>query len=126
MSDRKYAVCKLNKMPERKPGNGFWSLTVTDNEISLICGAESIPADAQQAEPDYMAFYIDEPLEFSMVGILAKIAGLLASENIPIFCLSTYLTDYIFIRDIYAQKAKAVLSRSGYEAECIASGDSGC
>ena len=37
-------------------------------------------------------------LDFSLVGILARISGILAEEKIGIFAVSTYNTDYILTK----------------------------
>lgn len=44
-------------------------------------------------------------LDFSLVGILSKISGILASKNISIFAISTYDTDYILVRKEDFEKA---------------------
>ena len=50
----------------------------------------------------------------SLIGILARIAQVLASERIGIFAVSTYNTDYILTRADRFEKALAALRRAGY------------
>lgn len=50
-----------------------------------------------------------------MIGILAKIAALLAQENIPILAISTYNTDYILVKKENEMKAMSKLAGSGYK-----------
>lgn len=50
-----------------------------------------------------------------MIGILAKIASILAENGISIFAVSTYNTDYVLVKEENYQKALDVLARSGYE-----------
>ena len=54
-------------------------------------------------------------LDFSLIGILSKIASLLAENSISIFAISTYNTDYVFIKEENYQKALDILKHSGYE-----------
>ena len=52
-------------------------------------------------------------LDFSLVGILAKLSSLLAEHGISIFAISTFNTDYILVRQ--EQEAVRVLSAAGYQ-----------
>ncbi|MBT2229806.1 ACT domain-containing protein [Nonomuraea sp. NEAU-A123] len=54
------------------------------------------------------------PLDFSLTGILASIAGPLAAANIPIFVVSTYDTDYVLVRSERADAAFATLAAAGH------------
>ena len=53
-------------------------------------------------------------LDFSLIGILAKISGILAENGIPIFACSTYNTDYILIKADRLDCAMEVLETNGY------------
>lgn len=53
-------------------------------------------------------------MDFSLVGILAEVAAVLADNDIPIFAVSTYNTDYIFLKREQYGKALEVLARRGY------------
>ncbi len=46
----------------------------------------------------WKAFRIQGVLDFSLIGILAKIATVLADNGISIFAVSTYNTDYVLIK----------------------------
>lgn len=48
------------------------------------------------------------------MGILAKIAALLAENGIPIFAISTYNTDYVLTKAAHYKKALEVLKQAGY------------
>lgn len=53
--------------------------------------------------------------ENSLVGILASISTVLAQKNIEIFAVSTFNTDYIFIKSEDLERAAEVLADKGYE-----------
>ena len=53
-------------------------------------------------------------LDFSLVGILAKISTLLAEGGIGIFAVSTYNTDYILTKEENFEIAINVLECNGY------------
>ena len=46
---------------------------------------------------------MEGPLDFSLVGILSKLASTLADVNVSIFVISTYDTDYILEQSIIAE-----------------------
>jgi len=53
-------------------------------------------------------------LDFSLIGILSKISGLMAENDIGIFAISTFNTDYILTKSENFSKAIEVLSKAGY------------
>lgn len=57
----------------------------------------------------WKAFRIQGILDFSLIGILAKIATVLADNGISIFAVSTYNTDYVLIKKENYQKALDIL-----------------
>ena len=63
----------------------------------------------------WKAFRIQGVLDFSLIGILAKIATVLADNGISIFAVSTYNTDYVLIKKENYQKALEVLQTAGYK-----------
>jgi hypothetical protein len=54
------------------------------------------------------------PLEFNAVGILASLAGPLAESGVSIIAISTYLTDYILVRQKDLQRAVNTLQNNGH------------
>lgn len=62
-----------------------------------------------------MAFCINGILDFSLIGILSEISGILAENGIGIFAVSTYDTDYILTKRENYQKALTALNNAGYE-----------
>lgn len=87
---------------------------VTDEETSIVSATHKVPAETIEREDGWKAFKIEGVLDFSLVGILAKIASLLADVGISIFAVSTYNTDYILIKADKYDTAVAVLSAGGY------------
>ena len=53
-------------------------------------------------------------LDFSLVGILARIAKELASHQIGIFAISTFNTDYILVKEDSFNQALSALKNAGY------------
>ena len=74
-----------------------------------------VPENTIQRDDGWQAFRIQGVLDFSLIGILAKIAAILADNEISIFAISTYNTDYVLIKKEKYQKALEVLQASGYK-----------
>lgn len=86
----------------------------TDDEKSLVCETSLTPPNVMKREDGWRAFRIDGTLDFSLIGILAKISALLADAGIGIFAISTFDTDYILTRAGDFDPALEVLEANGY------------
>jgi hypothetical protein len=109
-----FAVCKLPGMPTAPLAGAFVFFARTDEEISLVCEAGCVPPDALAVAPDWRALKVAGPLDFALVGVLAKIAALLAEAGVSLFAVSTYDTDYVLVRADALARAVAALSEGGY------------
>ena len=87
----------------------------TDEENSLVCITGDVPANAIKRDDGWNAFRIEGVLDFSLIGILAKIATLLAENGVSIFAVSTYNTDYVFIKKESYQNGLDILRSAVYE-----------
>ena len=110
----RFAVCRLAP-GSALPGWLDWSaelvsVTATAEELSIVCPAARVP-EAIQAERDWRAFVVEGPLDFALVGILAKLSAALAEAGISLFALSTYDTDYLLVREAKLEAAAAALSQ---------------
>jgi len=113
--DGEFCVCRWGKERAFTQGGEFWFWARTDVECSLLCPAESAPEDAEQREDGWKGFRIAGQLDFSLIGILAGIAGILAEAGISIFAVSTFDTDYIFLKRENAEGAENILRKNGYQ-----------
>ena len=86
----------------------------TDEELSLVCRTSDTPADTVVREDGWKGFRIEGVLDFSLVGILSKLSGILADNNIGIFAVSTYNTDYIFVKKDNYERSLQLLGQAGY------------
>lgn len=90
----------------------FLSVTRTTAELSIVCPDDVVP-DGVRAERGFAALAVEGPLDFSLVGILARITTALADAGISLFALSTFDTDYILVRGRDLVSARESLSRAG-------------
>lgn len=110
-----FSVCKIESLSDALTNCEYCFTAKTDEECSLVCPTDNVPAYTLQREDGWRAFRIEGVLDFSLVGILAKISALLSENNIGIFAVSTYNTDYIFTKRENFVKALKILSGAGYE-----------
>lgn len=110
-----FSVCQVRDYTQVDLNAPYCFTGKTPQENSLVCPTGSVPANATAREDGWRAFCLSGVLDFSLLGILAKIASLLADNGISIFAVSTYNTDYIFIKKENYKKALAVLSGAGYD-----------
>lgn len=113
-----FSVCKVERLTGIDFSGAFCFVGKTDDEISLVCMTRDVPTETLAREDGWRAFKIQGVLDFSMVGILAKIATVLAENQISIFAISTFNTDYILVKTKQAQKTAHVLVQAGYSLVC--------
>lgn len=93
-----FSVCKVKDFEGVDLSQDFTFTGKTDEECSLVCPTCRVPLQALKWEEGWVAMRITGVLDFSLIGILADIAGRLAQAEVSIFALSTYNTDYVLVR----------------------------
>ena len=109
-----FSVCKLEDIAAINLEQEFCFVGKTDEEISLVCPTENVPDKTLERDDGWKAFRIQGILDFSLIGILAKIAGLLAENGISIFAVSTFNTDYVLTKAEHYARALELLENAGY------------
>ena len=114
--DELYAVVRLDpdsELPDWLSSGDFWSATRTPSELSLVCRQEDVPPEAS-AERGWCAFEVAGPLDFSLTGVVASLCSPLADAEVPIFLLSTFETDYLFVREHDLHRSLEALAAAGH------------
>lgn len=109
-----FSVCKVKDYSSANLSGEFCFMGKTDNENSLVCLTADVPNDTTAREDGWQAFRISGMLDFALVGILARISAILAENEIGIFAISTYDTDYVLVKKENYRKALRVLENGGY------------
>lgn len=104
-----FSVCKVKDYSKVNLDAEFCFKGKTDEEKSLVCLTEDGPDNTIEREDGWKAFRIEGILDFSLIGILSQISALLAENEIGIFAISTYNTDYILVKEKNYLKAKELL-----------------
>ncbi len=98
------------------PVDGAFVFTArTDTELSLVCPTGLVPSRTLARQDGWRAFRFEGTLDFSLVGVLAKVSSLLAQRGISIFAVSTYQTDYVLVRQERWEETLDALRAGGYE-----------
>jgi hypothetical protein len=111
----RFTVCKLMSVGDLPSGIDFCFTAKTDEEISLVCKTEDVPEKTLVRDDGWKGFRIEGVLDFSLIGILSKISAILAENKVGIFAVSTYNTDYIFVKEENFDKAINALKENGYD-----------
>ena len=107
-------VCKVADASALDLTKDFYFIGKTDEELSLVIPTEETPAETTERDDGWRAFRIQGVLDFSLIGILSKISGILADNGIGIFAVSTYNTDYILVKGEDLDRAMDALEQAGY------------
>ena len=112
--DCKLTVCKVTEVSSINLESDFYFIGKTDEEVSLVCKTEDTPINTVERDDGWRGFRIQGVLDFSLIGILSKLSGILAENKIGIFAVSTYNTDYILVKEENFERALNVLAAEGY------------
>lgn len=114
-----YVIHRLNPKsaaPEIPPESSFLAYVRTPEELSIVCDAKIIIA-SDRRETGWSLMKVEGPLEFSLVGILSRLAAVLAKAGISMFAVSTFDTDYILVKEKRLAEALQALKNSGYRIQ---------
>ena len=113
--DFDFSICKVDNYSLAKMDSKYCFVGKTDEENSLVCITADVPPNVTERDDGWKAFRIQGILDFSLIGILSKISGILADNKIGIFAISTFNTDYILTKQENYERALRLLRDAGYE-----------
>lgn len=96
-----YAIYRFGNgsvLPDWIYSSGFYSITKTKDEISVVTAQNDLISSDIVCNKDWRIIQIEGPLDFSLIGIISDISAIFKSKNISIFALSTYDTDYFLVK----------------------------
>lgn len=95
-------VCKVKSESDIEMNNDFYFIGKTDDELSVVCITENTPPNTTARDDGWKCFRIEGVLDFSLIGILSKISTILADNQIGIFAVSTFNSDYILVKKAHS------------------------
>ena len=81
-----FSVCKMgahDPIPNGLAERAYCFIGRTPDELSIVCESAAAPTAAAEREDGWRALKVAGPLDFGLVGILAKICQALADAAIP-------------------------------------------
>ena len=111
---QEFSICKVADYTQIDLESPFVFTGSSDDEKSLVCPTELVPQNTVKRDDGWKALRINGMLDFSLVGVLARISTILAENSIGIFAVSTFNTDYIFVKKCNFDKAIQALEDAGF------------
>ena len=110
-----FAICRVDAnagVPDWASG-AVVSITRTSDELSVVCLQDNVPENIT-SESGWRCLRVAGPLDFSMVGVIASLTGILATANISLFVISTFGTDYLLVKQADLEAAVESLTAAGH------------
>jgi hypothetical protein len=114
-----YAICRLPAtaaVPAWALDGSFFTVTRTEDELSIVCEEPLVPASAQ-AEPGWRCLKLHGPIPFAVTGVIASLTRPLAEAQVSVSAIATYDTDYLLVKADTLERAIAALSKAGFEVQ---------
>jgi len=114
-----FAICRLNKdapIPDWAFQGGLFSVTRTKDELSIVCPQINVPKGIL-CNQGWSCLKVKGPLDLSSTGIISSIAATLERENISLFSISTYDTDYVMVKEKDLEKGILALTEAGQKIQ---------
>lgn len=113
--DNILSISKVKTLKNIDFNQDFIFLAKTDEEVSIVHDKNYILEDVIEVSNYWRGFRVEEQLDFDLIGIIKKISTLLANNNIPIFVVSTFNTDYVLVKEENFAKTLDILEKNNYE-----------
>jgi len=109
VDENRYMIAKLGEVP--KFSQGIFSIIKDKNEITAIA-REGTDLRSVSEEKFFRLITFNVVLPFGLSGFLSYISNLLSREDIPIFVVSSYSTDHIFVKEEHLDRALGILKEN--------------
>jgi uncharacterized protein len=121
LSEEIYSIFRFDpafKIPVWPESCDFLSITKTEDEISIVLRqTDNVYPDDAVTSNNWRLFKLKGPLDLSLTGIIAGISEILAKNEIPVFIISTYNTDYFLIKGENLEKAILAFNKNNFNIE---------
>lgn len=111
-----YAVSRLgpaDAIPSWADGEGFVSISRSDDELSITCRAGRVPAGVRH-DAGWACHKLVGPFAFDETGIVSAVIGPLSDAGIGIFVISTFDGDHLLIKQADVARADPILAAAGH------------
>jgi hypothetical protein len=111
-----YAISRLEAgdgIPDWADGPGFVSISRTQDELSITCLQERVPAAVRQ-DNDWVAFKFEGPFAFGETGIVLSVVRPLSENGLGVFVVSTFDGDHLLVKVADGAAAIRLLREAGH------------
>jgi hypothetical protein len=102
-----YQLDKYQNIPSEIYNSEFYSITRTSDEISIVTNCKT-DLKLSKSSKRWKGYKIDGILDFSLTGIINDITKPLKDNKISVFVVSTFNTDYIFIKEEFFNRSQEI------------------
>lgn len=114
--DGDYGVARLDRsapIPAWADGDGFVSISRSDDELSVVCLESRIPAEVH-ADRGWRCLKLQGPFAFDETGIVLSVISPLSLNLIGIFVVSTFDGDHLLVKRADLEAARQLLTEAGH------------
>ena len=111
-----YAMVRMDAettVPDWATKGVFSSVTRTEDELSIVCPADDLPANLSSGSR-WICFKLEGPFPFSQTGVLLSFIEPLSNNGVPIFAISTFDTDYVLVQEEFIGLAQQALGTAAH------------
>lgn len=108
-----FSVCKVKELDTSILNNVYTFVSITDQEISIICQTKYVPENTITVAHGWSCFRIAEDASFEKYGMIAFLSKIIADLKTSILVVGTFDTDYILIQDQRFEEAVNALEQNG-------------
>ena len=106
-----YQLFNNQEIPSQIFTSEFYSITKTSDEISIVSNCKNDLKHLKSSK-DWKGFKVEGILDFSLVGIINEITKPLKDNEISVFVVSTFNTDFIFVKEKHFDKSIEILNNT--------------
>jgi hypothetical protein len=114
-----YAIAQIDhreKIPEWVDGDGFVSISRTDDELSLVCLQQRIPPEIT-IDKEWTCFKFLGPFAFGDAGVILSVIRPLSENGMGKFVVSTFNGDIMLLKSDDVPSAIKLLQQAGHSIE---------
>ncbi|WP_431358276.1 ACT domain-containing protein [Sphingomonas faeni] len=112
----RYAVARLSAdspVPDWVSGPGFMAIVRADDELTIVCSDDQVPADVE-AERGWVCFRTIGPIPFQATGVVKSLIDPLSSSGIGVFVVCTFDGEHLLVAERDRSKTVDLLIDSGH------------
>lgn len=106
-----YQLFNNQEIPSQIFTSEFYSITKTSDEISIISNCKN-DFKYIKSSKEWKGFKVEGILDFSIVGIINEVTKPLKDNKISVFVISTYNTDYVFVKEKLFNKSIEIMNNT--------------